>query len=47
MVIIGDILEKVNSSCFQRERLQRSIDGLFTRKYTFRVVEEETDNDTV
>lgn len=47
MIIIGDILEKVNSSCFQRERLQKSIDGLFTRKYTFRVVEEERDNDTV
>lgn len=47
MIIIGDILEKVNSSCFQRERLQKSIDGLFTRKYTFRVVEEEMDNDTV
>lgn len=47
MIIIGDILEKVNSSCFQRERLQRSIDGLFTRKYTFRVVEEEMDNDTM
>lgn len=47
IIIIGDILEKVNSSCFQRERLQKSIDGLFTRKYTFRVVEEETDNDTV
>lgn len=47
MIIIGDILEKVNSSCFQRERLQKSIDGLFTRKYTFRVVEEEKDNDNV
>lgn len=47
MIIIGDILEKVNTSCFQRERLRKSIDGLFTRKYTFRVVEEETDGDTL
>lgn len=47
IIIVGDALKKVNSSCFQRERLQKSIDGLFTRKYTFRVVEEETDNDTV
>lgn len=47
IIIVGDILEKVNPSYFQRERLRKSIDGLFTRKYTFRVVEEETDNEAM
>lgn len=44
--IIEKVLEKINPSylCLQREQIQKAVDGLFTRKYRFRIVEEdETD----
>lgn len=41
MLIINNVLEEINPSCLNRERIQRAIDGLFTRKYNFRIVEEE------
>ena len=41
LIIIQDVLEKVNSFWLSRERVQKAIDGLFKRKYRFRVVEEE------
>lgn len=41
MLIIENVLSNVNDvSCLHREKIQKAIDGLFTRKYTFRVVEE-------
>ena len=40
-------LEKVNSSWLSRDRIQRAIDGLFKRKYTFRIVEEEDRTENV
>lgn len=42
LLIVEDVLEKIkNISCLHRERIQKAIDGLFTRKYTFKIVEEE------
>lgn len=41
LIIIQDVLEKVNSFWLSRERIQKAIDGLFKRKYRFRIVEEE------
>lgn len=46
ILIIENVLEQVkNISCFHRENIQKAVNGLFNRKYTFRVVEEdETEN---
>lgn len=45
LLIIEDVLEKVkNISCLHRDRIQKSIDGLFSRKYTFRILEVEEDD---
>lgn len=45
LLIVEDVLEKVkNISCLHRERIQKSIDGLFSRKYTFRILEVEEDD---
>lgn len=42
LIIVENVLGQIkNISCFHREKIQRSIDGLFTRKYTFRIIEEE------
>lgn len=41
LFIIQDVLEKVNSFWLSRERIQKAVDGLFKRKYRFRIVEEE------
>lgn len=45
MLIVENILEQVKDiSCFHRDKIQKAINGLFNRKYTFRVVEvEESD----
>ena len=41
ILIIENVLEKIDPSCLQREQIQKAIDGLFTRKYRFRIVEED------
>ncbi len=42
LLIVENVLEQIKSiSCFHREKIQKAIDGLFTRKYTFRIVEED------
>lgn len=41
LLIVENILKEINPSCLQRERVQKAIDGLLNRKYTFRIVEEE------
>lgn len=46
-LIINDVLEEVKPDCLDRERIKRAIDGLFTRKYTFRIVEEEESENVV
>lgn len=41
ILIIENVLSKVNPSCLRRDQIQKAIGGLFTRKYRFRIVEEE------
>jgi len=41
LLIVTNILREISPACLQRERVQRAIDGLFTRKYSFRVIEED------
>lgn len=40
LIIVDNILREINPSCLQREKVQKAINGLFYRKYKFRVVEE-------
>lgn len=44
ILIITNVLERIDPSCLNREQVQKAIDGLFKRKYTFRIIEEETEN---
>ena len=41
LLIVESVLNEINPSCVQREKNQKAIDGLFSRKYTFRIIEEE------
>lgn len=45
LLIVQDVLREINPDCVQRERVQRAINGLLGRKYTFRVIEEEGEED--
>lgn len=47
LLILNDVLKDIKLSVFERERIRKSIDGLLKRKYTYRVVEEENQNDNV
>lgn len=40
LLIVQDVLKEINPNCLHREHIQKAIDGLLGRKYTFRVVEE-------
>ena len=44
LLIIGNVLREINPSSLQRERVQKSIDGLLNREYKFRIIEEEREN---
>lgn len=45
LLIVENVLGQIkNISCFHREKIQKAICGLFDRKYTFRIIEEETEN---
>lgn len=46
--IIQNVLTKINPECVQRERIQKAVDGLFHRKYTYRIIEgsEDDENET-
>lgn len=41
LLIIDNVLRQIDPSSVSRTTTQRIIDGLFTRKYTFRIVEDE------
>ena len=44
-LIINNVLEKINPECLNRNRIQKAVDGLIGRKYSFRFIEEdETEN---
>lgn len=47
LMIINDVLKQINPSCLNRERIKKAVNGLFTRKYTFRIVEEGENEDAV
>lgn len=40
-LIISNVLDKINPECLNRNRIQKAVDGLIGRKYTFRFIEEE------
>ena len=42
-LIISNVLKEINPECLNRDRIQKAVDGLIGRKYTFRFVEEEED----
>lgn len=45
LLIVENVLDQIkNTSCFHRDKIQKAINGLFTRKYTFRIIEEESEN---
>ena len=43
LIIVENVLGEINPSCLQRERVQKAIDGLLGRKYTFRIVEDDNE----
>lgn len=44
LLIVDNVLQEINPACMQRDRVQKAIDGLFGRKYKFRIVEEGEEN---
>ncbi len=47
LLIVENVLREINPDCMQRERVQKAIDGLLSRKYSFRIVEEVEENAVV
>lgn len=45
-MLINDVLEEVNPDCLDRKRIKKAIDGLFGRKYKFRIIEIEEEEQT-
>ena len=43
MIVIWNVLREIDPISFSRERTQKAIDGLFGRKYRYRIVEVEDD----
>ena len=41
LLVVGNVLQEINPSYLHRDRIQRAIDGLYTREYTFRIVDDE------
>lgn len=41
LLIVENVLSEINPSCLQRDKVQKAINGLLGRKYTFRIIEEE------
>ena len=46
MLIIQNVLEKIDPASLNREQVQKAIDGLFKRKYRFRIVDEEEEQNS-
>ena len=45
ILIVENVLENIkNVSCMHRDQVQKSINGLFGRKYKFRIIEEGDEN---
>ena len=45
LLIISDVLKEVNPSVLQQSRIQKAVDGLLHRKYTYRITEIEENAD--
>lgn len=41
LLIVQSVLKEIKPDCLNRKRVQKAVDGLLGRKYTFRVVEED------
>ena len=41
LLVVGNVLQEINPSYLHRDRIQRAIDGLYTREFTFRIVDDE------
>lgn len=39
--VINNVISRIDKSVLQRDRVQKAVDGLLTRKYTFRIIEED------
>lgn len=44
MMIIHNILQEIDETKINRERTEKAIEGLFDRKYRYRIVEEDEDD---
>ena len=47
IIIIESVLKEIKPTYVRRNRVQKAIDGLVGRKYTFRIVEGEVENATL
>lgn len=47
LLIVQSVLKEIKPDCLNRKRVQRAVDGLLGRKYTFRVVEEDDNNEVL
>lgn len=48
LLIVENVLGEIKDiSCLHREKIQKAINGLFTRKYSFRIIEEDNQNATL
>ena len=45
LLIVQSVLREIKPDCLNRKRVQKAVDGLLGRKYTFRVVEEDGVNE--
>lgn len=43
--IINDVIQKIDPKLVQRERVQRAVDGLLGRKYTYRIIENDEEKE--
>ena len=43
LIIVGNVLKEINPTYLQRSKVQSAIDGLFSREYTFRIIDIDKD----
>lgn len=47
ILILQDVIDNVDITAMQKNKLRKQIDGLSNRKYTYRIVEDESQNNTI
>lgn len=45
--VINNVISRIDKSVLQRDRVQKAVDGLLTRKYTFRIIEEDNKDENL